>query len=431
MTSYKGVRVLDDFNDVDFLLWKPLALGHFETYHPETAALVQKYAAEIEADIVRGSGNDAAVEAAARAPAARCDQLAKGHIMLLLGPTIQSRLLHFSGRKELWDELDEQFRLWEDCQGPVWQREWRQLGPLPLEGVVAYSRRAEAPAVKLGRAGRPVPEMSLVGDVLDGLLRERPEWQGYLSGVKGAMLSARGGALKVLRPHLGDLEDRNAELAPARAPVLAPSPMAHAAATEMAAEARISCLEEALQIIPSARDERFASSAELGLGHVPTHRGSTSTASPEKLHYEMVSVLQSGPGAICLTQHMPTPSVAFDLVIPSSWTTTWCAQSCWRCITTCHPGHKPYLAARSIATDVCVAQKLLQCLLPDFVSVASSQAGMPIPYPQRYHLQLLARRANCIIARCPPKEIAVPPDLASHVLVRVLPALEDGGAVSR
>jgi hypothetical protein len=90
--------------------------------------------------------------------------------MLLLGPTMQSQLLHFSGGKELWDELDEQFRLWEDCQGPVWQREWRQLGPLPLEGVVAYSRRAEALAVKLGRAGRPVPETSLVGDVLDGLL---------------------------------------------------------------------------------------------------------------------------------------------------------------------------------------------------------------------------------------------------------------------
>jgi hypothetical protein len=65
----------------------------------------------------------------------------------------------------------------------VWQRAWRQLRPLPLEGVVAYSRRAEALAVKLGRAGRPVPETSLVGDVLDGLLRERPEWQGYLSGV--------------------------------------------------------------------------------------------------------------------------------------------------------------------------------------------------------------------------------------------------------
>jgi hypothetical protein len=42
MTSYKGVRVLDDFNDVDFLVWKPLALGHFETYHPQTAALVLK-----------------------------------------------------------------------------------------------------------------------------------------------------------------------------------------------------------------------------------------------------------------------------------------------------------------------------------------------------------------------------------------------------
>jgi hypothetical protein len=108
----------------------------------------------------------------------------------------------------------------------------------------------------LGRAGRPVPETSLVGDVLDGLLRERPEWQGYLSGVKGAMPSARGGALKVLRPQLGDLEYRNAELAPARTPVLAPSPMAHAAATKMAAEARISPLEEALQRLTSPSGTR-------------------------------------------------------------------------------------------------------------------------------------------------------------------------------
>jgi hypothetical protein len=44
MISYKGVRVLDDFNDVDFSVWKPLALEHFETYHPETAALVLKNA---------------------------------------------------------------------------------------------------------------------------------------------------------------------------------------------------------------------------------------------------------------------------------------------------------------------------------------------------------------------------------------------------
>jgi hypothetical protein len=98
MTSYKGVRVLDDFNDVDFLVWKPLALGHFGTYHPETAALVLKNAEEIEADIVRGSGNDAAVEAAARAAAARCDQLAKGHIMLLLGPTFQAAAAFFWGK---------------------------------------------------------------------------------------------------------------------------------------------------------------------------------------------------------------------------------------------------------------------------------------------------------------------------------------------
>jgi hypothetical protein len=126
--------------------------------------------------------------------------------MLLLGPTMQSQLLHLSGGRELWDELEEQFGLWEDCQGPVWQLEWRQIGPLPLERVVAYSRRAEALAVKLGRAGRPVPEASLVDDVLDGLIRERPEWQGYLSGIKGALPSTQGGGLKALRPHLGDLE---------------------------------------------------------------------------------------------------------------------------------------------------------------------------------------------------------------------------------
>jgi hypothetical protein len=70
---------------------------------------------------------------------------------------MQSQLLHLCGGKELWDDLEDQFGLWEDCQGPVWQREWRLIGPLPLEGVVAYSRRAEALAVKLGRAGRPVP----------------------------------------------------------------------------------------------------------------------------------------------------------------------------------------------------------------------------------------------------------------------------------
>jgi hypothetical protein len=71
----------------------------------------------------------------------------------------------------------------------VWQREWRQIGPLPLEGEVACSRRAEALAAKLGLAGRPVPETSLVDDILDGLIRKRLEWQGYLSGVKGALPS--------------------------------------------------------------------------------------------------------------------------------------------------------------------------------------------------------------------------------------------------
>jgi hypothetical protein len=106
----------------------------------------------------------------------------------------------------------------------VWQREWRQIGPLPLEGVVAYSRRAEALALKLGRAGRPVPETSLVDDVLDGLIRERPEWQGYLSGVKGALPSTQGEGLKALWPHLGDLENQNEHLSPARAPVLALPP---------------------------------------------------------------------------------------------------------------------------------------------------------------------------------------------------------------
>jgi hypothetical protein len=44
--------------------------------------------------MVRGSGNDPAV-----------------HIMLLLGPTMQIQLLHLSGGRELWDELEEQFGL--------------------------------------------------------------------------------------------------------------------------------------------------------------------------------------------------------------------------------------------------------------------------------------------------------------------------------
>jgi hypothetical protein len=132
---------------------------------------------------------------------------------------------------------------------------------LPLEGVVAYSRRAETLLVKLGRAGRPVPETSLVDDVLDGLIRERPEWQGYLSGVKGALPSTQGGGLKALRPHLGDLENRNEHLSPARAPVLAPAPMAHAAATETAAEARFSRLEEALRRLTSSPQARRPTAA--------------------------------------------------------------------------------------------------------------------------------------------------------------------------
>jgi hypothetical protein len=85
--------------------------------------------------------------------------------------------------------------------------------------------------VKLGRAGRPVPETSLVDDVLDGLIRERPEWQGYLSGVKGALPRTQGGGLKALRPHLGDLENRNEHLSPASGKALPSAPMAHAAAT--------------------------------------------------------------------------------------------------------------------------------------------------------------------------------------------------------
>jgi hypothetical protein len=32
MDTYKGVRVLDDFHDVDFLVWRPLALGFLATY---------------------------------------------------------------------------------------------------------------------------------------------------------------------------------------------------------------------------------------------------------------------------------------------------------------------------------------------------------------------------------------------------------------
>jgi hypothetical protein len=216
-----------------------------------------------EDDIVRGSGNDAAVQRAARAAAARHEELAKGHIMLLLGPTLQSQLLHMSGGRELWDKLEEQFGLWEDCQGPVWQREWRQIGQLPLEGAPptpgprAWSRR-QPPPVAVAQSGtrrlagevrsgnRPVPETSLVDDALDGLIRERPEWQGYLCGLKGALPSTRGGGLKGLWPHLGDLENRNVYLSTAWAHVLALAPMAHAAATETAAEARVSRLEEAL-----------------------------------------------------------------------------------------------------------------------------------------------------------------------------------------
>jgi hypothetical protein len=112
MGTYKGVRVLDAFHDVDFLVWKPLALGFFEQHHPITAELLLTYAVELENDIIRGSGNDPAVQRAARTAPARHDELAKGHIMLLLGPTMQSQLLHLSGGRELWDELEEQFGLW-------------------------------------------------------------------------------------------------------------------------------------------------------------------------------------------------------------------------------------------------------------------------------------------------------------------------------
>jgi hypothetical protein len=97
MGMYKGVRVLDDLHDVDFLVWKPLALGFFEQHHPNTAEFLLKHAGELENDMVRGSGNDPAVQRAARAAAARHDELAKGHIMLLLGQTMQIQLLHLSG----------------------------------------------------------------------------------------------------------------------------------------------------------------------------------------------------------------------------------------------------------------------------------------------------------------------------------------------
>jgi hypothetical protein len=112
---------------------------YFEQHHPDTAALLLKHADELEDDIVRSSGNDVDVQRAARAAATRHDELATGHIMLLLGLTMQSQLLHFSGEREVWDELEEQYGLWEDCQAPLWQRECRQIGPLPLEGVIARS----------------------------------------------------------------------------------------------------------------------------------------------------------------------------------------------------------------------------------------------------------------------------------------------------
>jgi hypothetical protein len=63
-----------------------------------------------------------------------------------------------------------------------------------------------------------------------------------MSGVNGALPSTQGGGLKALRPYLGDLENRNGHLSPVRGPVLDPAPMAHAAATETAAEARLSRL---------------------------------------------------------------------------------------------------------------------------------------------------------------------------------------------
>jgi hypothetical protein len=106
--------VLDDFHDVDFLVWKPLAVGYFEQHRPDTAALLLKHADELDDDIVRGSGNDAAVHRAAQAAATRHGELAKGHTMLLLVPTTQSQVLHLSGGRELWDELEEQFGVWED-----------------------------------------------------------------------------------------------------------------------------------------------------------------------------------------------------------------------------------------------------------------------------------------------------------------------------
>jgi hypothetical protein len=186
MGTYKGVHVLDDFHDVDFLVWKPLALGFFEQHQPSTAELLLKHSDELRTTLFESRGTIQPSRGQLEQQPPGMTSWQKGHIMLLLGQTVQSQLLQLSGGRELWDELEEQFGLWEDCQGPVWQREWRRIGPLPLEGVIAYSRRVEALVVKLGRAGRPVPETSLVDDVLDGLIREQPEWQGYLSGVKGA-----------------------------------------------------------------------------------------------------------------------------------------------------------------------------------------------------------------------------------------------------
>jgi hypothetical protein len=104
-----------------------------------------------------------------------------------------------------------------------------------------------------------VPETSLVDGVLDRRIRERPEWQGYLCGVNGALPSTQGGGLKALRPHLGDLEIWNVHLS--SAPVLAPAPMALAAATETAAEARISRLGEALRRLTSSPQARRHSTA--------------------------------------------------------------------------------------------------------------------------------------------------------------------------
>jgi hypothetical protein len=88
------------------------AHGFFEQHHPHTADLLMKHTDQLENDFIRGSGNDPAVHRAALAAAARHDELAKGHIMLLLGPTMQSQLLHLSGERELWDEFEKQFGLW-------------------------------------------------------------------------------------------------------------------------------------------------------------------------------------------------------------------------------------------------------------------------------------------------------------------------------